>query len=143
MNLKHLLVPTDFSEDADRAVDYAAGLAHELKASLTLMTATYIGDTPEVNLSYIEKIRVEAQQRIEAARQRVEDTGLTVKVVMVNGPPAQRITETAEKEAADLIVMGTHGRTGLRHMLIGSVAERVVRHATCPVLVVPRQTEAQ
>lgn len=142
MNLKHLLVPTDFSEDADRAVDYAAGLAQELKASLTLMTATYIGDTPEVNLSYIEKIRAEAEQRIEAVRQRVEDTGLTVKVVMVNGPPAQRITETAEKEAADLIVMGTHGRTGLRHMLIGSVAERVVRHATCPVLVVPRQTEA-
>lgn len=61
---------------------------------------------------------------------------------MVNGPPAQRITETAQNEAADLIVMGTHGRTGLRHMLIGSVAERVVRHATCPVLVVPRQTEA-
>lgn len=68
MNLKHLLVPTDFSKDADRAIDYAVGLAQELKASLTLMTATYIGDTPEVNLSYIEKIRDEAQQRIEAIR---------------------------------------------------------------------------
>ncbi|MDE0204763.1 MAG: universal stress protein [Candidatus Tectomicrobia bacterium] len=141
MDLKNLLVPTDFSEDADRAVDYAVGLAQELKASLTLMTATYIGDTPEVSQSYIEKVRAEAQHRIEAVRQRVEDTGVAVKVVMVSGPPAQRITETAQKEAADLIVMGTHGRTGLRHMLIGSVAERVVRHATCPVLVVPRQTE--
>ena len=142
MNRKHLLVPTDFSEDADRAIDYAVGLAQELKASLTLMTATYIGDTPEVSQSYIEKIRAEAQQRIEAVRQRVEDIGVAVKVVMMNGPPAQRIIETAQKESADLIVMGTHGRTGLRHMLIGSVAERVVRHATCPVLVVPSQTEA-
>ena len=142
MNRKHLLVPTDFSEDADRAVDYAVGLAQELKASLTLMTATYIGDTPEVSQSYIEKIRAEAQQRIEAVRQRVEDAGVAVKVVMVTGPPAQRITETAQKESADLIVMGTHGHTGLRHMLIGSVAERVVRHSTCPVLVVPSQTEA-
>ena len=142
MNLKHLLVPTDFSEGADRAIDYAVGLAQELKASLTLMTATYIGDTPEVSQSYIEKIRAEAQQRIEVVRQRVEDAGVAVKVVMVTGPPTQRITETAQKEAVDLIVMGTHGHTGLRHMLIGSVAERVVRHATCPVLVVPSQTEA-
>lgn len=142
MNLKHLLVATDFSEDADNAVDFAAGLAQELKASLTLMTSTYIGDTPEVSQSYIEKIRSEAQERIEAVRQRVEDTGVAVKVVMASGPPAQRITETAQKEAADMIVMGTHGRTGLRHMLIGSVAERVVRHATCPVLVVPSQKEA-
>lgn len=141
MNLKHLLVATDFSEDADRAVDYAVGLAQELKASLTLMTATYLGDTPEVHMGYIEKARTEDQQKLEAARQRVEQAGVAASALAEYGSPAQRIVETAQKEGADLIVMGTHGRTGLRQMLIGSVAERVVRHATCPVLVVPRQTE--
>ncbi|MDE0205602.1 MAG: universal stress protein [Candidatus Tectomicrobia bacterium] len=138
MSPKHLLVPTDFSDDADRAVAYAADLALTLQASLTLMTAVYAGDTPEVHLAYIEKIRAEDKRKLEDVRQRVEKAGVAVKALMAYGAPAQQIVETARREGADLIVMGTHGRTGLSHLLIGSVAERVVRLAPCPVLVVPR-----
>lgn len=141
MNPNHLLVPTDFSEDADRAVDYAAALARQLQASITLMTSTYVGDTPEVHLAYIEKAREENKERLEAARLRVEQAGVAAAALPAYGPPAERIVEMAKRERVDLIVMGTHGRTGLRHLLIGSVAERVVRLAPCPVLVVPRQAE--
>ena len=141
MSPTHLLVPTDFSPAADRAVDYAAALAVTLEARVTLMTATYLGDTPEVHLAYIEKVRAEDKERLEGVRQRIEQAGVSVSALMAYGPPAQQIVETARKRGADLIVMGTHGRTGIQHLLIGSVAERVVRLAPCPVLVVPRPAE--
>ena len=140
MKCQHILVPVDFSQDSEEAVGCAIGLAQQFQARLTLLHAIYVPEAAEVNLAaYLDKIQSESDQLMAACRKRVEDAGVTVDSLVVRGVPSHRITETAQEQQADLIVMGTHGRTGLRHMLIGSVAERVVRHASCPVMVVPRE----
>ena len=141
MKCQHILVPIDFSQDSEHAVDSAVGLAQQFQARLTLLHAIYIPEAAEVNLAaYMDKIRSEADQSIDARLQRVHDAGITAEAVTAVGAPSQTIVDTARDQHADLIVMGTHGRTGLRHMLIGSVAERVVRLAPCPVMVVPRES---
>lgn len=140
MKCQHILVPVDFSQDSEEAVGCAIGLARQFQARLTLLHAIYVPEAAEVNLAaYLDKIQSESDQLMAACRKRVEDAGVTVDSLVVRGVPSHRITETAQEQQVDLIVMGTHGRTGLRHMLIGSVAERVVRHASCPVMVVPRE----
>ena len=140
MKCQHILVPIDFSQDSEDAVGCAIGLAQQFQARLTLLHAIYVPEAAEVNLAaYLEKIESESARLMAARRKRVEDAGVAAGSLVVRGVPSHRITETAQEQQADLIVMGTHGRTGLRHMLIGSVAERVVRHAPCPVMVVPRE----
>jgi universal stress protein A len=76
-----------------------------------------------------------AQHSMETYRKRVADAGVPVETLVLVGSPFSKIIDTAASQAADLIVMGTHGRTGIRHWMLGSVAERVVRLAPCPVLV--------
>ena len=140
MKCQHILVPIDFSQDSEHAVDAAVGLAQQFQARLTLLHAIHIPEAAEVNLAaYMDKIRSEADQSMTPRLKRVQDAGATAEAVTVVGAPSQAIVDTARDRQADLIVMGTHGRTGLRHMLIGSVAERVVRMAPCPVMVVPRE----
>ena len=140
MKCQHILVPIDFSQDSEHAVDTAVGLARQFQARLTLLHAIHIPEAAEVNLAaYMDKIRSEADQSMTPRLKRVQDAGATAEAVTVVGAPSQAIVDTARDRQADLIVMGTHGRTGLRHMLIGSVAERVVRMAPCPVMVVPRE----
>ena len=141
MKCQHILVPIDFSQDSEHAVDTAVGLARQFQARLTLLHAIHIPEAAEVNLAaYMDKIRSEADQSMTPRLKRVQDAGATAEAVTVVGAPSQTIVDTARDRQADLIVMGTHGRTGLRHMLIGSVAERVVRMAPCPVMVVPRES---
>lgn len=140
MKCQHILVPIDFSQDSEHAVDCAIGLAKQFQARLTLLHAIYVPEAAEVNLAaYLEKIQSESDRQMAVRRKRVDDAGVAADVLTVLGAPSQTIVETARDKQADLIVMGTHGRTGLRHMLIGSVAERVVRLAPCPVMVVPRE----
>ena len=140
MKCQHILVPIDFSRDSEDAVDCAVGLAQQFQARLTLLHSVYVPEAADVNLAaYLDKIESESAEQMAARRKRVEDAGVTADSLMVRGSPSHKITETARDKQADLIVMGTHGRTGLRHMLIGSVAERVVRLAPCPVMVVPRE----
>jgi nucleotide-binding universal stress UspA family protein len=78
-------------------------------------------------------------EALEARANRVRGQGLTCSSSSVEGAAAQEIVRRATQSGADLIVVGTHGRSGLTHALVGSVAERVVQHATCPVLVVPHR----
>ena len=125
MKCQHLLVPIDFSQDSEHAVDCAVGLAKQFQARLTLLHSVYAPEAADVNLAaYLEKIESESAEQMAAWRKRVEDAGVTAGSLMVRGVPSHKITDTARDRQADLIVMGTHGRTGLRHMLIGSVAER-------------------
>ena len=141
MKCQHILVPVDFSHDSEHAVEAAIGLAQQFEARVTLLHAIHIPEAAEVNLAaYMDKIRSEADQSMTSRLQRVQEAGVTAEAVTVIGAPSQTIVDTARDRRADLIVMGTHGRTGLRHMLIGSVAERVVRLAPCPVMVVPRES---
>ena len=134
------LVPHDFSDDAEAALEAAVELARRLDAQLHLL---HVYQQPVDVLSPYgvaippnvgPELRAAAQSRLQKIAARI--SGVRIEVHVAEGPPALVITEQAQALAADLVVMGTHGRTGLRHLLLGSVAERTMRTAPCPVLTV-------
>ena len=90
--------------------------------------------------TYIQDLEAEIMQSMESCLARVTAAGLEGEIVVVHGVPFHEIIETARTQQVDLIVMGTHGRTGLQHLFLGSVAEKVVRLAPCPVLVARQPT---
>ena len=143
MKCDHKLVPTDFSPGSEHAVTAAMGLARRLGARLTLMHAARVPEAFSVVNSdaYLRVIESTVQREMETGRKRVEEAAVPVDTLVTRGAAAEKIVETALGNDVDLIVMGTHGRTGLRHLLIGSVAEHVVRRAPCPVLVVPGKSD--
>ena len=145
-----ILVPTDFSATADLALTQARDLAEAFGASLHLLhvfedpytAAAYAPEvfatiSPEYRDAALADAARQLDERLDAAG-RKELSGTTDLVV---GPPAREIVRFAASHGIDLIVMGTHGRSGLAHLLLGSVAERVVRTAPCAVLTV-REPEA-
>jgi nucleotide-binding universal stress UspA family protein len=149
MTISHVLVPTDFSPYADQALAYAIELAPLLQARLTLLHAVHAvplwveGDMgralPDV---YLRELEAHARQELEQRQQRVREAGIQGNSMLVHGIPFQSIVDAAREQKIDLIVMGTHGRTGLQHVLLGSVAEKVVRLAPCAVLIVRRPHSA-
>ena len=157
----HILVPTDFSPAANRALVYAFEEATQHQAKLTLLHVLqhqttevyYIKDAPQpgttyagefgarlpssptpspetIRRDYYEEARVQLQDLVPATFPGTWEARVTA------GHAAEAIVHTAEELGVDLIVMATHGRTGVPHMLLGSVAEKVVRHSPCPVLTV-------
>ena len=138
--IKRVLFATDFSACADRAMGYALALAGAWKAELCVMTVLelYPGMDPEytVNKMYLDHLRSEANRQLVAVEARAKAAGQPVTTRIETGIPSQAVQTVAEGTRADLLVVGTHGRTGLDHVLIGSTAERVVRMAPCPVLAV-------
>ena len=146
MATQHLLVPVDCSENAQQALEYAIRLASKLEARLTLLHVIQAlplggGDMGvTVPYTYLEVLEAEIARRMQACLERVTAVGLEGESIIVKGVPFQEILETAKTQQVDLIVMGTFGRTGLQHLLLGSVAEKVVRLAPCPVLVVRQPT---
>jgi universal stress protein A len=144
MQIQTIVVPTDFSEYAEHAFAWALGLATDRKAKIVLVHAvhptTYYAFPETIYLTDFAKLQEElmadAQKRLVEFMARKEAPGVTVETRVVVGEAVSEICQVATHEHADLIVMGSHGRTGLSHVLLGSVAERVVRHAPCPVLVV-------
>jgi universal stress protein A len=142
MTAQRFLVPVDFSESATQALEYAMGLASKLGARLTLLHVIEPlplgGDDMGIVLpyTYFEELEAGIANSMQTYLERITKTGLEGDVAVVHGVPFQEIIETAKTQQVDLIVMGTHGRTGLQHMFLGSVAEKVVRLAPCPVLVV-------
>jgi len=141
--IRSILVPTDFSSMSDVAIDYATTLAASLGATVHLI---HVLD-PLVS----SQMPWEAQTETAARHERLYQTGRARLAVLSatiderrvqatsevrSGTPATEIAHAAADYGADLIVMATHGRTGLPHLLLGSVAEHVIRHTTCPVLVV-------
>jgi nucleotide-binding universal stress UspA family protein len=143
MEIHHILSPTDFSEHAKQAVTAAFELAQTFGAKLTVLHVveppSYLIDShASAHHGPLLLKAIEEQARRELDSLLSQSPGAQVEIarrVMV-GVPYQRITETAATEQVDLIVMATHGRTGLRHLVLGSVAERVVRLASCPVLTI-------
>lgn len=136
-HLSKLLVPTDFSEHSQNAIEYACGLAQDSNAQLHLIHV--VSDTPGGNTQG-EKIRRQLERLGNSLDEKEELAIKTVKKV-IPGEPFDAITDYARNEGVDMIVMGTHGRTGLSHFALGSVAERVVRTSMCPVLVMGPRTE--
>jgi nucleotide-binding universal stress UspA family protein len=135
-----LLVPIDFSEHADAALDCALALAKASGGRVHLVHAYEIplGTIPpygvEVPQALLLGVRDAAARRLEKVTQRAQGAGIPVEAHLAHGPAASTIVETAQQLGVDLVVMGTRGLTGLKHVLLGSVAERVVRTAPCPVL---------
>ena len=140
-----ILVPTDFSSAADRALEHARSLAEAFGASIHLLHVfddpfTAAAYAPEVFASippdYREAALAEAGRQLDArlGGQERREFGGTSELVI--GSPAREIVRYAAMHGIDLIVMGTHGRSGLAHLLLGSVAERVVRTAPCAVLTI-------
>lgn len=144
MQIKTILVPCDFSEYAELAYSWAVGLAEKCGAKVIIVHAaqlfTSLGYPESVYLLDLKKMEDEvladAEKRLHEFVAKKGVSPVVVETRAVSGDPFWEICQTAEKEHADLIVMGSHGRTGFAHVLLGSVAERVVRHAPCPVLVV-------
>jgi nucleotide-binding universal stress UspA family protein len=138
MPAHHFLVPIDFSPDAEYALEYAVGLARTLQAKLTLLHVLepLVGSVEIMPAPFLQGLEDKVTEAMLPYHARVTATGLACDYTIVHGVPFQVIIDTARTAHMDLIIMGTHGRTGLRHVLIGSVAERVVRLAPCPVLVV-------
>lgn len=145
--IKTILVPTDFSDGSDEAVQYAAMVARTLKARIILVHAiqpyTY-GMTETFNLvDHYTALKTIAGPMLEQIRKKVLQLGISVETDLLTGPAHSEIIEKARRAKADLIVMGTHGRTGVEHFLLGSVAEKVVRLSACPVLTVPSAKRAK
>jgi nucleotide-binding universal stress UspA family protein len=147
--LKQILVPIDFSACSKQALRYAVPMAEQFDAQLILLhvmetvtVPTEFGYAPpdagSAGMTGAQEALVELGQRVKSEL----GTRCAVQVVVQRGIPWQAITTAAQTADVDLIILSTHGYTGLQHVFLGSTAERVVRHAPCPVLVVrERQPE--
>jgi nucleotide-binding universal stress UspA family protein len=138
--LRRILVPTDFTETSEKAIEWALGLAAKLGAAVTVMHAyelPIIGfpdgaivATPEIASHIADASRA----ALDATVKRLTGRGIPIESVLREGATWEEINAVAELIAADLIVIGTHGRKGLARALLGSVAENVIRTATRPVV---------
>jgi universal stress protein A len=141
VSFQRILVATDFAESAERALACAMDLARVHGAELVLLHVYMdLPAYPEVTAGQVEAIYEEQRRWVGDALERharsARAAGLLARALVRSGAPAAMIAETAADESADLIVVGTNGRSGLDRLIVGSVAERVVRIAPCPVLVV-------
>ena len=138
--IKRILLATDFSRWARRAEDYACELACSWRASLTVLSVAEFapGLNPDysINQQYLADLLKTASSQLVDLKGRAERRGIAVTTRMATGIPSEEVITVARAEDSDLIVVGTRGRTGLAHVLLGSTAERVIRGAPCPVLAV-------
>jgi nucleotide-binding universal stress UspA family protein len=136
MEIRHILVPTDFSAPSQQAMTYAFELAQKVGAKLSLL---HVIEVPvyaiEVSLP-LEDLEQDARRGLARLLPEAAAAHVDVTRLVAMGVPYEQILEMATAEQVDLIVMATHGRTGLRRLAMGSVAERVVRMAPCPVLTI-------
>ncbi len=138
-----ILHPTDFSDCAAEAQEEASRLARVLGAELVLLHVSVEAPLYAEGLIGVKDVRkvYEAQRKwaeetLEARAAALRDTGVTSRALVRVGVPAEEIAKVAGEEGVDMIVMGTHGRGGLSRFFLGSVADRVIRTARCPVLTV-------
>ena len=149
--LKKILLPTDFSGCANYALPYAAAIALAANAEIICVHVVepvvpavgYTGLADPMPIADIsEQLEDSAERQLPKLAECEECVGLNVEEVIVHGDAAAEIVRVATEEEVDLIVISSHGRTGLGRIIFGSTAESVVRHAACPVLVVkPPQEE--
>lgn len=142
LRIKSILVPLDFSPPSKKALDYAVTFARQFKAKLTLLHVVEPVATPDFAASF--PLMMEDDKLMAAAKNRLEDAvkaariprSAVEKILVRFGRSFHEIADAARTRKVDLIIISTHGYTGLKHALLGSTTERVVRHAPCPVLVV-------
>lgn len=145
MQIRSILLPTDFSECGNYALAYATSLARTFGSSILCIhviepmvpTVGYSGMTEPLPIADIsDQLENSAERELPKLAEREDCAGLEVEELIVHGEAASEIVRVATERKVDLIVVSSHGRTGLGRILFGSTAEAVVRHAPCPVLVV-------
>ena len=139
---KKICCAIDFSEPSRHTMEEACALARRLGGELTLLHVYDLhAPSPELLLSKLERASPEMEARLASWGHDAEGlVGQRVRTVLLTGPATGEIVRFARDGGFDLVVMGTHGRSGLARALLGSVAEHVVREASCPVLVVRRRS---
>lgn len=148
-DITKILVPVDFSDCSSSALRSGVELAQHFEASVI---AVHVWERPNLvapdvmlytpgfeGVSLVEYARSEAETHMASMIEEINSDAVEVSYRFVTGRPFKKIVEVAEHDRVDLIVMGSHGRTGLAHLFLGSVAEKVLRRAPCPVLVVRAQ----
>ena len=140
MKIKTVLVPTDFSELSNEAVDEAVAVAKQLGANIIFLHTLEWPDHPDEMTPMSDEgyafMKDRARAMLHDLVDRAGKEGLEAHAELADGVPFIEIIEAARRNEADLIVMGTHGRSGFSRMMLGSQAERVVRTAPCPVLTI-------
>lgn len=136
---KTVLVPTDFSDHAERATDYACELASKLGARVVLLHAYALPSVgfPEsigFGAELTGRVVTVAEEALRAAKARRQASGVDIVTVIKEGDPRDAILAAIGDHHAELVCMGTHGRRGIARAMLGSVAEEIVRHAPCAVL---------
>jgi len=150
LTVKRILVPVDFSECSQEGLQYAIEFANEVGAKVTLLHATYLGYIYSSEGTALYDVRGLQEAARESAERQMRKLVRTVnfgrakyETVFTNGSPVLNICAFAKDHAIDLIITSTHGFTGLTHVMMGSVAEQVVRRAPCSVLVVPSHPQSR
>jgi universal stress protein A len=146
LHLARILVPTDFSRESRKAIEYALAFARRFGANITLLHVMELETCPAdfgygpvtVQISSKERLK-KAKARLNALGRKLADGKLLVEPLVLSGTAYVGITEAAKMQETDLIIMGTHGNDSKEETPMGSTAERVVRHAPCPVFVVRRK----
>jgi universal stress protein A len=143
LDIRHILAPTDFSDSSKKAISDALELAQTFGAKLSLLHIVELPPypiegfvPPTMGADLLGDLERQATAKLAQVLPEAQGATIEVTRAVTTGSPPRKIVETAEAADVDLIVMATHGRTGLSHLLIGSVAERVVRTAPCPVLTI-------
>jgi nucleotide-binding universal stress UspA family protein len=132
---RRILVPTDFEDAARHAADVAVEIARESNGSLVLVHVWMVPIVYTEGFQWpLDGLEQAAQQALDRELARIREKLASATAALECGPPWEKILEVAQKSEADLIVMGTHGRHGIGRLWLGSVAERVVRTSSIPVL---------
>lgn len=145
MQINQILVPTDFSENAGRAVDYGIALAKRCSAKLHLLHTPVVPTYLLMDLSYspgpeaVTRILNDSQEALERQAQAVAEAGLEHFTAIREGTVHEVIRDYAKEHDVDLVVIGTHGRSGVSKLMYGSITERVLKTVHTPIIVVPPQ----
>lgn len=144
-HIRRIIAPVDFSASSRKAVAYATAFARQFGASLAFLHVIQVnyayGEFGAIDFTSLEReMRTGAEKELAGLVAAAQAAGLNATSLVREGSPAKVIAEVAQELGSDLLVISTHGYTGLKHVLMGSIAEQVVRYAACPVLVV-RQNE--
>jgi nucleotide-binding universal stress UspA family protein len=140
IEIQKILVPTDFSEYSQHAVKYAVALAQSFKAKLYVVhvwdQSIAVGPTETFHTEIWVEAEKSEKERLNQVTQGLRTEGIDAESVFVSGTAYIEIAKTAKELDVDLITLATHGRSGLSHLVFGSTAEKIIRLAPCPVLVV-------
>lgn len=139
---KKIMVPLDGSKTAEAVLPHAKALAHSEGAEIILLNAVanpaveFAFADPSIAAQTLTEEEEQGKKYMEQVEEALKKEGYEVKTVLYDGPPAKTILKIAEEMEVDVIAMSTHGRTGPAHFIMGSVAERVVRHSKVPVMLI-------